>query len=151
MPRREQHEAILAALGAAADVLAGSGVTLALEPLNTRVDHPGTYLDSTREGLDLVERVSRPEVRLLVDLYHGAVMGEVPQEVLAGRVGLIAHVHLADAPGRHEPGTGELPWRERVAWLRAQGYGGRIGLEYAPSGATRAALAWFAGGAEDAP
>ena len=111
--------------------------------IRTGLDKAGYFLDGTREGLELIDSVDRPEVQLLFDLYHSEVMGEVAEEVLAGRVGLLAHVHLADAPGRQEPGTGALPWRERLTWLAAQGYRGRIGLEYRPSGATVASLGWL--------
>jgi hydroxypyruvate isomerase len=129
----EQDDAIAAALRDAAPIAAEHGVTLLLEPLNTRVEHPGTYLSSTTHGLDLVERVGRPEVRLLYDLYHSVMMGEPPEEVLAGRGHLIGHVHVADSGGRHEPGTGEIDWPRALAALRAAGYRGPIGLEYIPT------------------
>lgn len=131
--RREQHASIVKALAAAARLLEGSGVVLALEPLNDRVDHPGYFLTSTEEGLDIIDEVGRPEVRLLYDVYHSAVMGEVTERVLAGRVDRIAHVHLADAPGRAEPGTGSMDWADRLDWLASQGYAGLVGLEYRPS------------------
>ena len=132
VPRAEQHAAIVTALRRAADVLAGSGVILALEPINTG-ERPNTFLPLTPEALDIVDEVGRPEVKLLYDMYHSAVMGEHMTDVLAGRVDRIAHVHLADHPGRHEPGTGGVPWRENLAWLRANGYRGRVGLEFKPT------------------
>jgi hydroxypyruvate isomerase len=67
-------------------------------------------------------------------------MGERPAEVLAGRGHLVAHVHVADAPGRHEPGTGRIDWAACIGTLRAEGYAGPIGLEYRPSGDTVASL-----------
>jgi hydroxypyruvate isomerase len=101
-------------------LLAGAGVTLALEPLNTRVDHAGYFLDSTTEGLDIVDEVGRTEIRLLYDLYHSMVMGEQSEQVLAGRVDRIAHIHLADHPGRGEPGSAGLDlaggFRYLVIW-----------------------------------
>ena len=93
-----------ACLANAADVLKGSGVVLAIEPLNTRVDHKGYFLSSTAEGLDIVDEVGRPEMKIVYDIYHSAVMGEEIADVLAGRLDRVAHVHLADRPGRHEPG-----------------------------------------------
>lgn len=147
VPRADQHKAIRNALEEAAFRLEGSGVTFALEPLNTRVDHPGYYLHSTSEGLDLIEEVNRPEIRLLYDMYHSYVMDEPfevsedkPDNVLIGRTHLIAHVHLADAPGRNEPGTGDMNWRERLAWLAGQGYSGYVGLEYRPTNGTLQSL-----------
>jgi hydroxypyruvate isomerase len=133
--RAEQHAAIVACLKQAAEILEGSGVVIALEPLNDLVNHPGYFLTSTVEALDIIDEVGRPEIRLLYDIYHAAVMGEAV-ELTAGRVGSIAHVHLADTPGRHEPGSGVLDWQVRRDWLRNAGYGGLIGLEYRPSGTT---------------
>lgn len=138
--RESQHDALTEAMARSADVLKGSGVQLALEPLNILVDHAGYYLDSTLEGLDIIDAVNRPEIALLYDLYHSMVMGEVPQEVLAGRVDRIAHIHVADHPGRNQPGTGGLPLRDSLDWLSNQGYGGYIGLEFKPTGETAVAL-----------
>jgi hydroxypyruvate isomerase len=138
--RGQQHEAIITALKRAAPIAADAGVVLALEPLNTRVDHAGYYLSSTAEGLDIVEAVGSTAVRLLYDVYHSAVMGERAAEVLAGRGHLVHHVHLADTPGRHEPGSGRIDWHGCMAALRAEGYTGPIGLEYRPSGDTVASL-----------
>jgi len=135
VPRAEQHQAIVACLSRAADLLHGTGVTLALEPLNDRVDHPGYYLTSTGQGLDIIDEVGRPEIGLLYDIYHSAVMDETVEQAVGGRISHIAHVHLADHPGRHEPGSGSIDWRHRVDWLKAQGYQGLVGLEYSPSGA----------------
>jgi hydroxypyruvate isomerase len=138
--RAEQRDALTACLAKAADVLKGSNVMLAIEPLNTRVDHKGYYLSSTAEGLDIVDDVGRPEVKIVYDIYHSAVMGEEIADVLAGRLDRVAHVHLADAPGRHEPGSGMMDWRRRVDWLVANGYAGMIGLEYMPTNGTVASL-----------
>lgn len=140
IPRAEQHKAIVAALGHAADLLMGTGVVLALEPLNTRIDHPGYYLSSTEEGLDIVDAVGRPEIRLLYDLYHSMVMEEEPSHVLAGRVDRIAHLHVADHPGRQQPGTGGLALAEALAWLERQGYSGAAGFEFLPKGSTLQAV-----------
>lgn len=139
--RAAQHEALVEAMVRSADVLAGSGIRLALEPLNTLVDHRGYFLPSTAEGLGIVDAVSRPEIGLLYDLYHSMVMGEDTATVLAGRVDRLAHIHVADHPGRQQPGTGHLPLKASLDWLQAQGYADFVGLEFRPSGATVAALA----------
>lgn len=138
--RQAQREAIVAVLKRAADVLAGSGVAIALEPLNILVDHPGYFLASTAEGLDIVDAVGRPEIGLTYDLYHSAVMGEETEAVLAGRVDRVLHVHVADHPGRNDPGSGEIDLAKRLAWLFAQGYAGWVGLEYQPLGETAPGL-----------
>jgi hydroxypyruvate isomerase len=134
VPRPGQHRAIADCLARGADSLKGTGVTLALEPLNDRVDHPGYYLTSTLEGLDIIDEVSRPEIRLLYDIYHSFVMDEVTEAVIGDRIDRVAHVHLADHPGRHEPGSGRMDWEHRVEWLEKAGYSGYFGLEYKPSG-----------------
>ncbi|MEX2276202.1 MAG: TIM barrel protein [Cucumibacter sp.] len=134
VPRDLQRRAVVDALSRAADLLAGTGIALALEPLNDRIDHKGYFLASTVEALDTVDAVGRPEVKLLYDIYHSAVMGEATDAVIGTRASRIAHVHLADHPGRHEPGTGKIDWRERIVWLRRAGYAGLIGLEYKPTG-----------------
>ena len=74
------------------------------------MDHVGYFLPSTKEGLDIIDEVGRPEIKILYDIYHYAVMGDDSSEVLAGRVDCVAHAHLADAPGRHKPGSGTLDW-----------------------------------------
>jgi hydroxypyruvate isomerase len=143
VPRPEQHAALVTILKQAADVLAGTGVVLALEPLNDRIDHPGYFLTSTAEGLDIVDEVGRPEVRLLYDIYHSAMMGERTEDVLAGRVDRVVHVHLADTPGRGEPGSGDMDWQHRVGWLEANGYRGFVGLEYRPTAGTLESLSFL--------
>ncbi|SMQ72885.1 hydroxypyruvate isomerase [Devosia lucknowensis] len=139
--RTEQRSALTACLSAASDVLAGYGVRLGVEPLNTRIDHPGYFLPSTSEALDIVDDVDRPEIGILYDLYHSLVMDEVPQDVLTGRVDRVIHVHVADHPGRQDPGTGGLDLKTPLKWLFDQGYDGRVGLEYRPAKGTTAGLA----------
>ncbi len=138
--RAEQRDALTACLAAAADVLEGSGVRLGVEPLNTRIDHKGYFLPSTTEALDIIDDVGRAEIGIVYDLYHSLVMDEVPQEVLAGRVDRVIHVHVADHPGRNDPGTGTLDLRTPLAWIFDQGYAGRVGLEYRPAHGTTAGL-----------
>lgn len=120
------------ALRAAAEVAEEAGVTLLLEPLNTRL-FAAMYLVSTKLGLDLVEAVNSPNLRLLYDVWHSAVMGETMAEVLAGRIHLVAHVQVADMDDRHEPGTGSLDWADIMQTLQDLGYSGAIGLEYFPT------------------
>ncbi len=138
--RARQHAALTRAMARSADVLAGSGVRLALEPLNDRVDHPGYYLTSTAEALDIVDAVNRPEIGLTYDMYHSMVMDEDPESVLAGRLNRIFHVHIADHPGRNQAGSGHLPLRQKLSWLDTQGYAGAVGLEFRPTGTTAEAL-----------
>lgn len=138
--RSAQRDALTRCLSNSAKVLAGTGVRLSVEPLNTLIDHKGYFLPSTQEGLDIVDDVDRPEIRLIYDVYHSAVMGEDTAEVVGDRVDRITHVHLADHPGRHEPGSGGIDLAARVRWLVANGYDGALGLEYKPSRPTSVGL-----------
>ncbi len=138
--REEQHKALVDCLKAASDVLEGSGVRLGVEPLNTLIDHKGYYLSSTREALNIVDEVGRPEIGIVYDLYHSHVMGERIEDVLHQRVSRVIHAHVADHPGRNDPGLGEIDLGARLAWLYANGYSGSVGLEYQPKGSTAEAL-----------
>ena len=138
--RQAQHEAIVAALKQAAPIAADTGIVLLVEPLNSKLDHKGYFLDRTPEALDIIEEVDHPTVRLLYDMYHSKMMGEAFDVVLAGRGRLVGHVHVADVPGRHEPGSGSVDWPAAMATLAAEGYRGAIGLEFWPSGETVEAL-----------
>ena len=140
VPREAQHAALVRVLKDAAVIIKGSDVVLALEPLNDRVDHPGYYLTSTVEGLDIVDEVDRPELRLLYDIYHSAMMGEHIEDVLEGRLDRVVHVHLADTQGRGEPGSCTMDWQARLDWLADHGYSGFVGLEYRPTGSTEDSL-----------
>lgn len=138
VPIEEQRAEVLTYLRQAVERAAAADVTLVIEAVNT-VDHPGVYLHSAKEALALAEAVDHPRLRVLYDLYHAAVMDE-PADVIAGRAHLIAHVQAADFPGRHQPGTGAIDWRERIAMLRREGYAGAIGLEYRPEGQSAASV-----------
>ncbi len=134
--RAEQHAAVVEVLKQAAPMAADEGLKLLVEPLNTMLDHKGYFLDSTPEGLDIIEEVAHPAVLLLFDIYHSTMMGEGTAEVLGKRGHLVGHVHAADVPGRHEPGSGTIDWPATMAILDALGYAGAIGLEYWPTGST---------------
>jgi hydroxypyruvate isomerase len=139
--REEQHVSLVDTLSAAADVLKGTGVRLGVEPLNTFIDHEGYYLCSTREGLNIVDEVGRSEIGIVYDLYHSYVMGEKIEDVLKDRVSRVFHAHVADHPGRNDPGSGEIDLSARLKWLFANGYSGAIGLEYKPLGSTADTIA----------
>ena len=141
LPRAAQRDSLTRTLDAAGAALAGTGIRLGVEPLNTTVDHQGYFLSSTAEGLDIVEEVDRPEIGIVYDVYHSAVMSENTEEVIGGRCGRVFHVHIADHPGRNEPGSGGVNLKQRLAWLRLCGYAGPIGLEFRPTCTTADALA----------
>ena len=132
MSEDEHFANAVTALRAAADAAEQAGVMLLLEPLNTKL-FAAMYLVSTKLGLDLVEAVNSPNLRLLYDVWHSACMGEDMAEVLAGRIHLVAHVQAADMPDRNEPGTGSVDWTRFRQVLQDVGYSGAIGLEYFPT------------------
>ncbi len=142
--RSQWTETLVANIRLAADRVAAEGVTLVLEPINTRIDLPGYFYDRTDAVLDVIDAVARDNVRLLYDVYHMQIMeGDVARTIerLLPRIG---HIQIADNPGRHEPGTGELnfPWLfDRIA---SMDYDGWIGCEYVPTGDTRERLQWAA-------
>ena len=135
-----QHASMVKLLKLAAPIAEEKGIKIWLEPLNNRIDHPGMFMNTAAEGLDIVEEVSSPAVRLLYDVYHSTVMGESWSEVLH-RAALIGHVQIADTNGRHEPGTGTIDWSEFMPALKATGYQGDIGLEYRPMADTLSSVA----------
>jgi hydroxypyruvate isomerase len=111
----------------------GSGVTLILEPVNTRVDHPGALLDRTADAVAVARGVGSRSFRILYDMYHSVTESEDTAAELAAAGDLVNYVQIADAPGRGQPGSGGIDWPASLAVLRAAGYAGPIGLEYYPT------------------
>jgi hydroxypyruvate isomerase len=105
------------------------GVTLLLEPLNNRVDHPGVFLQSSAIAFTLVEQVGSPHLRVLFDCYHMQVMEGNLIATIRRHHDLIGHYHIADPPDRTEPGTGELHIPNLLAAIAGTGYDGWIGFE----------------------
>ena len=139
--RAEQRANVVAGLKALAPLAEREGMTLLLEPLNTRVDHPGYFLDNARDGFAIVEEVGSPHVRLLYDIYHMEVMERGSTRMLLRHLPLVGHIHIADVPGRHEPGTGALDFIGILRALGGAGYTGAVGFEFAPRAGTDEALA----------
>jgi hydroxypyruvate isomerase len=141
VPRSQQHNHIVDALRQAAPIAEAAGVTLCLEPLNTRVDHAGYYLTGAAEGVAIVRAVGSPRVKLLYDVYHQQITEGFLIETIAANIGSIGHIHVADVPGRHEPGTGEIDYVNVLRAIDRAGYAGYVGLEFRPRVGTDAALA----------
>lgn len=126
----------------AAKELGRAGLTLLVEPINP-YDIPGFFLNTTQQTVELLTAIGEPNVRIQYDIYH---MQRTQGEILATFVALkplIAHLQIADNPGRHQPGTGELHYGRILAALEAAGYDGHIGLEYLPLGTTEESLGWW--------
>lgn len=133
LPPGTEHRAIVNALRDASSAAERAGIDLVLEPLNTRVDHPGYYLESSYEAYEIVDAVDSPAVSVLFDVYHQQVTEGNVIANLRAHEEFVGYVHVADVPGRHEPGTGELNYERVFAALDDAGYEGYVGLEYAPS------------------
>ena len=108
-------------------------VTLALESLNTRVDHAGNFLTSTREAAELVRSVNSASVKILYDIYHMQIMEGNIIDTLEAYIDTVGYIHMADVPGRHEPGTGEINFANVMKILKKLKYDGIIGFELTPS------------------
>lgn len=129
--RSAQMELLVESVTFAADAAAAAGMSVMLEALNQR-ETPRYLLPGTDVVLGLIERIGRPNVGFQLDVYHVAMAGEDPRDSIRRAGPRIGHVQLADAPGRHEPGTGELPFLAILEELDAARYSGPIGLEFAP-------------------
>ncbi len=131
--RAQNLERLVEVFTQAVERTEGSGVKLVLEAVNTRVDHPGALTDRTVDAVTVARGVDSPAFGILYDMYHSIVEGEDPATELANAAGLIDYVQIADAPGRGEPGSGDVDWAAQLKVLRASGYDGPIGLEYFPT------------------
>ena len=127
----------------AATQLKQAGIKLLIEPINT-YDIPGFYLNTTKQALDLIESVGADNLFVQYDVYHAQrTEGELAQTI-ERNLARIAHIQVADNPGRNEPGTGEINYPFLFKYLDRIGYDGWIGCEYKPAADTRAGLDWIA-------
>jgi hydroxypyruvate isomerase len=137
------REAYLRALQYAADQFAPHGIDVLIEPIN-HFDIPGYFLRHSRQALDIIGEAARPNLFLQYDIYHMQRMeGELANTIRACLPN-IGHMQLADTPGRHEPGTGEINYPYLFRLLDELAYPGWIGCEYLPGTRTEDSLAWLA-------
>jgi len=137
----QARETLLDNLRFAAARLEREGLHLLVEPINTR-DIPGFLVSRTAQALELLDRAGGANLRLQYDLYHAQVMEGDLARTLEANLGRIGHIQLADNPGRHEPGTGEINFPFLLAHLDRIGYQGWVGCEYRPLAGTDAGLGW---------
>jgi len=138
------HRTLVDNLRFAARELAGAGLALLLEPINT-FDVPGFFVCRTAQALALLDEVGAGNAFVQFDAYHAQRMEGGLEATLRAHLPRIGHVQVADHPGRHEPGTGEIDFETLFDTLDRLGYAGRIGCEYRPARATEAGLAWLRG------
>lgn len=129
----DQRRSIIDGLRAARPLVEPEGITLVVELLNTLVNHPGYYLHSTAEGVRIVDAVGSPNVKLLDDLYHMQIMEGNLIANLTRYIDRIGHFHVADVPGRHQPGTGEINYRNVLEAIAKTSYQGYVAMEYGPT------------------
>lgn len=127
----------------AAAVLADAGLTLLVEPIN-RFDMPGFWLNTCEQAVALLDEVGAPNAFVQHDLYHAQRMTGELIGTLRRFLPRIGHIQIADNPGRHEPGSGEIHWPAVFGELARLGYAGDIGAEYLPAGRTADGLGWLA-------
>lgn len=128
----QKGESMFAGLREAAALAEAANITLLLEPLNTKVDHPGYTLCHSAQAFEVVRRIGSPRVKVLYDVYHMQIMEGNLIATLEENLGEIGHIHVADVPGRHEPGTGEINYGNIARVLKASNYRGFVGLECVP-------------------
>ena len=126
----------------AADEFAKEDITLLVEALNSR-DIPGFHLVGSKETVDLISEVDRANVKFQYDIYHmqrmeGELIGTINELNQS-----IGHIQLADNPGRHEPGSGEINFANLFKAIDGSGYDGWVGCEYIPAVTTEAGLGWL--------
>jgi len=129
-------------LRCAAAALEREEIRLLVEPLNLR-DMPGFHLCGTGNAVALIEEVNHPNLWLQYDVYHMQVTEGNLIQTLQDHFRRIAHIQIADNPGRNEPGTGEINFPNIFRFLDGMGYAGWIGCEYRPLGGTDEGLAWM--------
>ncbi len=137
----DAREAFIRNLQFAAPRLKAAGIKLLIEAINTR-DIPGFFLCNTAQAVDIIKAVGSDNLFVQYDIYHMQIMEGDLAPTIERHLALIAHMQLADTPGRHEPGTGEINYPFVLGFIDKIGYQGWVGCEYKPAGATDAGLAW---------
>ena len=143
IPHGRTRETFIANLKYATPRLAEQGIKLLIEPINTR-DIPGFFLSTSMQALEIVQEANETNLYLQYDVYHMQMMEGNLADTIRKNLGRIAHIQVADVPGRHEPGTGEINYKFLFQHLDAIGYQGWVGCEYKPLAKTEDGLRWLA-------
>jgi hydroxypyruvate isomerase len=136
------RETFVSNLKFAAGKLKQAAIRLLIEPINTR-DIPGFYLTGSKQALEIIREVGSDNLFLQYDIYHMQIMEGDLATTIEKNLALILHMQLADNPGRHEPGTGEINYPFLFDFIDRIGYQGWIGCEYKPGTTTDAGLSWI--------
>lgn len=136
----EMYESVVKCLREVAPKAESAGVSLLIEPLNPVVDHENYFLTESAQAAELARDVDSPSVGILFDIYHQQITEGNVISNIRGNLDVIGHLHVADVPGRHEPGTGELHYPNILSAVEAAGYDGYTGFEFSPQNRSEAAL-----------
>ncbi len=131
--RYDQHTSIVLHLKRVAPLLEAAGIVMIIEPLNVLCNHMGYFLPSSYEAFGIAEEVGSPNVKILYDIYHQQITEGNLIPTIRKNIDLIGHFHVADVPGRNQPGTGEINYKNVFAEIKALGYDKYVGLEYSPT------------------
>jgi hydroxypyruvate isomerase len=133
LPVEIQTGRVIDTMRRAADIVAPHGLVMVMEPLNTLVNHPGVFLQTVPQGFAVAKGVNSPAVKVLADLYHEQIQAGHLIKTMEACWDEIAYIQFGDNPGRKEPTTGEINYRNVVRWLRAKQFAGVIGMEHGNS------------------
>jgi hydroxypyruvate isomerase len=136
------EETLIANLRFAAGRLKQAGIKLLIEAINP-IDIPGFFLNTTAQSLDIIARTGSDNLFVQYDIYHMQITEGDLARTMERNIAMIPHIQLADNPGRHEPGTGEINYPFLFAHLDRIGYSGWDGAEYRPWTTTEAGLGWL--------
>jgi hydroxypyruvate isomerase len=142
MSRGDAFETLVANVTFAAAELKKENILLLVEPINFH-DIPGFFLNTSKDGMSVLDAVGSDNLKLQYDVYHMQRMEGRLEETLTQLMPRIGHIQIADDPGRHEPGTGNINYKRILGHIDALGYDGWIGAEYKPLNETRAGLNWM--------
>ena len=142
VPREKAWETMAANVARAAAALAKQGILLVVEPIN-HYDIPGFLLNTSADGMAMIKAGGSANVKLQYDIYHMQRMEGELAATVERLLPHIGHIQIADNPGRHEPGTGEINYPFLLAHLDRIGYDGWVGCEYRPKAGTVEGLGWL--------
>ncbi|MGD9925925.1 MAG: hydroxypyruvate isomerase family protein [Pseudorhodoplanes sp.] len=140
--RPAAERTFVANLTRAADLAAGKGITLLIEPINNR-DRPDYFLNRVEQAADVIAKAGRPNIRIQFDFYHAQIMGGDLLRRFEAHLPLIGHIQIAAVPTRHEPDEGEVNYPEIFKAIDALGYTGWVAAEYHPRARTEEGLGWL--------
>jgi hydroxypyruvate isomerase len=141
VPADKVRQTVISNLKFAAGAMQKEGIATLVESLNS-YDVAGFYLPCSAEVFQLIDEVNHPNLSYQYDIYHMQVMEGNMTKTIRDNIKRIGHIQLADVPGRHEPGTGEINFPNLFKFIDEAGYTGWIGCEYKPAGATEDGLGW---------